>query len=330
MKKKIISFLLIVSGLLVFSNFGLANQEETTTQTQSVKSISLKSDGAQIHWTVDGYSVKGFKVVWSKNESPVYPPRSGDKYHYFSSPNKNSDTLTAFDGSGTYYVRVCEYLGGKCGVYSNEISVELGGTIDKNIKEIKEKAKLLDNDKLDDILKELKELRSLVKEQQAQIKYLQGMIDEVGKIAESAQKALSNFIAYGVDENTKKIGERERAAVIYSFKDAFGKLPETESEFEDVIKIANGRWPTSRSEVAEERAKELFKKVYLHEPDPNDIHENAAIVVMSYGLRQKAENRNLESERQALKIFTAIFKRLPSSTEDWNVLQAIAYSGAHR
>ena len=208
--------------------------------------------------------------------------------------------------------------------------MELGGTIDKNIKEIKEKAKLLDNDKLDDILKELKELRSLVKEQQAQIKYLQGMIDEVGKIAESAQKALSNFIAYGVDENTKKIGERERAAVIYSFKDAFGKLPETESEFEDVIKIANGRWPTSRSEVAEERAKELFKKVYLHEPDPNDIHENAAIVVMSYGLRQKAENRNLESERQALKIFTAIFKRLPSSTEDWNVLQAIAYSGAHR
>ncbi len=307
-----------------------ANESENSAKENKVSSITLSGQANKINWTVDGYSKKGFKVVWSKNEHPTYPTRSGDKYHYFSSPNKTSDTLSAFDGSGTYYVRVCEYLGGKCGVYSNEITLSLEGSVDKEVKEIKKKAEKLTNNQLDDILAELKELRSLVKEQQTQIKYLQGLISEVGQIAKSAQDALNNFIAYGVDDNTKKLGEGERAAVIYSFKNAFGKLPESESELEDAIKIANGRWPSSRSEVAEEKAKELFRKIYLRNPNENNMHDNAAIVIMSYGLRQRAENRNLESERKSLAIFKSIFGHLPQNTEEWNALQAIAYSGASR
>ncbi len=90
-----------------------------------VSSISLSGSGSKVSWSVDGYSSKGFKVVWSKNSGPTYPCRSGDKYHYLSSSSARSDTLTAFAGSGTYYVRVCEYLGGKCGVYSNQITVSL-------------------------------------------------------------------------------------------------------------------------------------------------------------------------------------------------------------
>ncbi len=91
-----------------------------------VNSISLVSTGgANISWTVDGVSDDGFKVVWSKTANPVYSNRSGDKYHYNSSPSWSSDTITAFDEAGTYYVRVCEYLGGHCGVYSNEITVTL-------------------------------------------------------------------------------------------------------------------------------------------------------------------------------------------------------------
>lgn len=108
---------------------GLGEEKDTETDTEKDAlenvSISLSGSGSSVSWSVDGYSEKGFKVVWSKNSGPTYPTRSGDKYQYFSSPNTSSASLTAFDGDGTYYVRICEYLGGKCGVYSNQITVEL-------------------------------------------------------------------------------------------------------------------------------------------------------------------------------------------------------------
>jgi len=94
--------------------------------TGGVKSIVLRSTGSgNVAWTVSGYSEQGFKVVWSKNTNPVYPTRDGDKYNFYSDPQQTSSALDAFSGAGTYFVRVCEYLGGKCGVYSNEIQVAL-------------------------------------------------------------------------------------------------------------------------------------------------------------------------------------------------------------
>lgn len=149
-------------------------------------------------------------------------------------------------------------------------------------------------------------------------------------ISAAVENAIKNFITYGVDDNTKSLGEGERAAVIYSFKVAFGKLPKTEEELEETIKIANGRWPSITSSEAEARAIEQFKKIYLRESDMNDPHDAAAIKVMAYGLRQRAKNRNLNSERNGLAIFRAIFGYLPQTTEDWNALQAITYSGATR
>lgn len=99
--------------------------EKDTSQETGVNSISLSGSGSNISWSVDGYSKSGYKIVWSKNSLPTYPCRSGDKYIYLSSSDARSTALDAFDGSGTYYVRVCEYLGGSCGVYSNQIIVEL-------------------------------------------------------------------------------------------------------------------------------------------------------------------------------------------------------------
>jgi len=100
---------------------------ETGNQGNSgvVSSISLSGTGTAVVWTTSGNSDMGFKIVWSKNSNPTYPTREGDKYIYLSSPSASSTTLDAFSGSGTYYVRVCEYLGGSCGVYSNQIQVSL-------------------------------------------------------------------------------------------------------------------------------------------------------------------------------------------------------------
>jgi hypothetical protein len=115
-----------IALMLVGVNFVFATTEQAATS--KVNSIKLQGSGAKITWTVDGTSAQGYKVVWSKNTDPVYPNREGDQYHYFSDPSTKYDSLEAFSGNGDYYVRVCEYLGGKCGVYSNQIKLTLGGS----------------------------------------------------------------------------------------------------------------------------------------------------------------------------------------------------------
>jgi len=160
-------------------------------------------------------------------------------------------------------------------------------------------------------------------------------IQEAGRLLllakhQNSQDALNNFITYGVDANTQKLGAGERAAVINSYKAAFNKLPETEAELADVIKIANGRWPSITNQTAENQAKAQFQKIYKRIADMNDASDNAAVTIMAYGLRQKAENRNLNSEANGIKIFDAIYGHNPASTEDWNIMQAVTYSGASR
>ena len=117
--------LLILTLLIITLPTIIAPHTNNQTQNNPVESIILKTINGEIEWETKGYSQKGFKVVWSKNQNPTYPTRNGDKYHYHSNPNKRNDKLEAFDGEGTYFVRVCEYLGGKCGIYSNQIKLEL-------------------------------------------------------------------------------------------------------------------------------------------------------------------------------------------------------------
>ena len=186
------------------------------------------------------------------------------------------------------------------------------------------------------------------------------------------------------------MGVGERAGVVDSYKKAFEKLPTTEEEWRDLIKIANGRWPTERSQKAEVAAIEQFKIIYLREPDFENEFDKAVIAVIAYGLRpseskevanvnfdiiygyddfteadkasaeEKAKKefekifnrvpdmtnpkderevmiiaygvnptgRNLNKEKAAIGIFRSIHGRLPVSAVDWDVVRAIAYSGA--
>lgn len=85
----------------------------------SVSSISLVHNGGKnFSWSVNGYSAKGFKLVWAEGSAPIYP---GSAYNYYSNPSTTSGTVDGTSGK-TYNVRVCEYLGGACGVYSNMLS----------------------------------------------------------------------------------------------------------------------------------------------------------------------------------------------------------------
>jgi hypothetical protein len=91
-----------------------------------VASISLNAIGSMVNWTPSGTVAAGVKVVWSKTSGPTYSPRAGDQAVYKSNTGGGSYTIDAFDGPGTYYVRVCQYMNtSTCGTYSNEVSVDL-------------------------------------------------------------------------------------------------------------------------------------------------------------------------------------------------------------
>lgn len=82
-------------------------------------------DGGLVTWAPEKYAEYGYKVVWSKMSLPTYPTRFGDKYIYITDPNELSTRLTAFDGAGDYFVRVCEYNGSGCNFYSNQIKMRI-------------------------------------------------------------------------------------------------------------------------------------------------------------------------------------------------------------
>lgn len=91
----------------------------------SLKGAAIDATTVKLSWTTSNfYSPKGFKVVMADHPSPVYP---GDNYHYLSDPNSSYDKWHDLWQGGTYYFRVCEYLGGGCGIYSNEIAIKVGG-----------------------------------------------------------------------------------------------------------------------------------------------------------------------------------------------------------
>ncbi len=108
------------------NDIGVQAPKKTSEQASgSVTSISLsQAGGKSISWSLNGTSSMGFKIVWSKNDQPTYPPRNDDDlWAYDSNPETRSWTIDPKKGSGRYFVRVCEYLGGKCGTYSNQIEL---------------------------------------------------------------------------------------------------------------------------------------------------------------------------------------------------------------
>ncbi|MFA6307060.1 MAG: carboxypeptidase regulatory-like domain-containing protein [Patescibacteria group bacterium] len=169
--------------------------------------------------------------------------------------------------------------------------------------------------------------RDLAKEDVAVKKYVKDLIKGAKGITAEKQNALSNFIAYGT-YTTVKLGEGERAGVINSYKSTFGKLPATAEEWSDVIKIANGRWPTARDNKSENASTEAFKKIYKRSPNRANANDDAAVTVIAYGLRPA--NRNTNSEKAAIKSFKAIYGYAPVSATAWDIVRAIAYSGAKR
>ncbi|MBU4331831.1 hypothetical protein KKD19_04710 [Patescibacteria group bacterium] len=165
-------------------------------------------------------------------------------------------------------------------------------------------------------------------EQAAEAKYVAPLVSGAGVSVSSENKSrMVNFVNYGT-QTTLRLGAGERAGVLYCFQDVYGELPATQDDWDDVVKIANGRWPKQTVAAKEAEAEVIFKKIYLREPDRTNLHDDAAVVVITYGL--KPVHRSLVNERAAMKSFAHIYKRAPISNLDWKILRAIAESGATR
>ncbi|MFH0856686.1 MAG: SGNH/GDSL hydrolase family protein [bacterium] len=214
-------------------------------------------------------------------------------------------------------------------IKSNETSTTIIEQVIDKIAEIIKEAILIAQANVNTIISQIGGERNLTKEIEIMNNHING-IEKNNKdnkeIKEEAKYAMINFITYGT-ATTKNLGEAERAAVIKSFRNAYDKLPQEESEWEDVLKIANGRWPSARNEESEKKAKIEFKKIYKREADMDNANDNAAVTNMAYGLRPL---RKMESEREAIKIFNRIYGKNPGIASDWHIVRAIAYSGAQR
>lgn len=79
--------------------------------------------GVTLNWATDGDSQFGYYVVWSTSPTPVYPGRTGDFFHVITVGDKKTDMVLELVSTFIYYFRVCSNLGGKCGIYSNEVSL---------------------------------------------------------------------------------------------------------------------------------------------------------------------------------------------------------------
>jgi parallel beta-helix repeat protein len=159
------------------------------------------------------------------------------------------------------------------------------------------------------------------------INYLKLTALAITPLSANEKMTIADFIHSGTP-TTLKLGAGERAGVISSFQSAFNRLPTSNLDWQDVIKIGNGRWPTQRSAIAEAKAKVNFKKIYLRQPNLANAHDSSAIAIMAYGLRPA--QRNLASEIAAAKSFRFAYHRAPTTAREWDIVRAIAYSGAKR
>ncbi|MFC1613279.1 hypothetical protein ACFL23_03015 [Patescibacteria group bacterium] len=181
--------------------------------------------------------------------------------------------------------------------------------------------------KLDNILKKVGLKRNLAKEQKTVVDYVKPLVLDVKNVSNKITNSITNFISYGT-ETTINLRENERVGILNSYKKAYKKLPEGENDWQDVIKIANGRFPSAKSFKKEEEAIEIFTIIYKRLPDFKNNNDEATVKIMSYGIRPK--DRNLNSEKFAINIFKEIYNNLPETNQDWDIVRAIAYSGATR
>lgn len=144
------------------------------------------------------------------------------------------------------------------------------------------------------------------------------------------QLRLESYLANGADASSIKLGEKGRQIILANFSAVFGHKPGNENEWQDLMRVNNGYWPSKVSQAAEDKAKEDFKKIFKRAPNTNNNSDKQAVKILAYDIRQRPGERSLGKERAAIVNFKKIFKRLPVNSADWKFIRVLAYSGVKK
>lgn len=115
-----------------------------------------------------------------------------------------------------------------------------------------------------------------------------------------------------------------------SYTSAFNKIPLSDSEMTDVKRINNGAYPIRRSTSSELKSSAIFEKIYKRKPRADNLSDKKAIMIMTYGVKQKRVEIDPGKEKFAGMVYYKVYGRRPLTAGEKNVLRAIAYSGAKR
>lgn len=131
------------------------------------------------------------------------------------------------------------------------------------------------------------------------------------------------FISYGSTSVTEVLTTRERSGLVSDYKDLYGHLPVTETDWKDIDLIARGEQPT-RILTLEASAIKEFVMIYGRLVNFQTAADEDFIHMVAY--RYRVEQRDLARENTALGIFSKAYGHLPNSTHFWSVLRAISYA----
>lgn len=163
-------------------------------------------------------------------------------------------------------------------------------------------------------------------------------IKEVAKIIGKAPTTavewkVNDFIAYGATKESVKAGLGERIGVISDYRAVFGTIPQTANDWQDVQKILTGHKPARRDLADEKSAIITFKQIYGRDPGTAKTKLDKdrdwwVVNYITYSIRPPV--RSMVKERAAIGIFKGIFGKAPKVRVEWNILRAIAYTGAKK
>jgi hypothetical protein len=109
---------------LIYSNDALVTVIEEITSTEPAQIIlsgQLNGTSANLSWTTKNLaSPKGYYIVMAETPNPTFP---GNKFMLASSATDLNAVWTELEAGKTYYFRLCENVGGACGLFSNQVTL---------------------------------------------------------------------------------------------------------------------------------------------------------------------------------------------------------------
>jgi len=300
----------------------------TSTPPAFSQNNPMISSGQSLTIAVSGGSSSSYYISSNSNSTVVSATLSGNTL-VLSGKNNGSAVLaicTATNNCSSLAVTISPAQPSNTSNSSNTSTSSTPTNSSTDIvQKINEESESLITGDLSVILRYLGIIRDTTLESSGKTKYLTPLTNGL-KLTDIQTNILNYFVVYGTP-STLKLGAGERAGVLSSYLKTYGKLPITLAQWVDVLNIANGRWPITRTATAENQAKSEFKKVYNRAADFDNVRtEQNAIMVIAYGLR--FTNRDLSAEQRAISLFKSTYDHAPISALAWNIVRAIAYSGA--